>query len=765
MLKLTDVQQNAVNKITSYYFDSKVKEVQFIAPTGSGKTFMIANIISNILKKELNNKIVFVIFTISDAELPIQFKNKLIEYQNFLDIKYNVEYKESPSKSSVKNDNDFYIKWNNQDVLIFGKSSFGKNRLYTEFQRFHDMINELKEQNYKIVYIRDEAHRGDTKMSSDSKSEQKYIEENAAFIIKMTATPDINSNAKQVYISEKELDDDVAGTYLLKNVQHLNIGFEENEIDDDIILKTAIREFKKVQKKYFEESKKMQYQIRPAMLIQVDSKNQYKEEIKDNDKRIDEITKELDKNNLSWIIYFSDRKESSLKEAQNKKDINLNSISKNNSSIDVVIFKVGPATGWDIPRACMLIQLRKVSSTKLSQQTVGRIKRNPDPELKDNKLLREYWIYSNFQQKTREIHRYQLKNKFKDIEIHSIRAVDKSLNENANYIDFIKNKLRNYFNKIKNEFIYELENSFKNNNDAIKVSEEQWQTDKGENKPVSIMYLKNLLEMKIYVIKQKQNYLNWYKKIDSEINEFYNEIKNEISNINKTQFDVILFRDHMNEINNLRKDFFSTKGKYIIEKNNSKLPQSFIIYEGENIKVDFSKIDNIYGYNYSIIKDNKIEKIQFLDSNPEMLYFEHVINTIIKNKWEKDIEIFTKNPAIFGSPIFFEYWNNEKAKYAKAYIDFILKMKSNNITFYIEIKSEDDYDELKTDSIGKTFKEYNNINNISGTMIFLILVVKYKKDSIKRMCEIQCKYYNVLKPNNKSENINYQNILDKLSKL
>ncbi|EEH02207.1 type III restriction enzyme, res subunit family protein [Ureaplasma urealyticum serovar 2 str. ATCC 27814] len=65
----------------------------------------------------------------------------------------------------------------------------------------------------------------------------------------------------------------------------------------------------------------------------------------------------------------------------NKKDnkITLKEISKKKSNVDVILFKIGPATGWNIPRACMLVQLRNVSSKNLSVQTIGRIKRFANP--------------------------------------------------------------------------------------------------------------------------------------------------------------------------------------------------------------------------------------------------------------------------------------------------------------------------------------------------------------------------------------------------
>lgn len=50
---------------------------------------------------------------------------------------------------------------------------------------------------------------------------------------------------------------------------------------------------------------------------------------------------------------------------------------QNDSLIDVIIFKLVITEGWDIPRACMLFQIRDTNSNQLDEQVLGRIRRNP----------------------------------------------------------------------------------------------------------------------------------------------------------------------------------------------------------------------------------------------------------------------------------------------------------------------------------------------------------------------------------------------------
>ena len=60
---------------------------------------------------------------------------------------------------------------------------------------------------------------------------------------------------------------------------------------------------------------------------------------------------------------------------------------ENSSTIDIIIFKMVITEGWDIPRACMLFQMRDSQSKQLDEQVMGRVRRNP--RLLDFDLLSE----------------------------------------------------------------------------------------------------------------------------------------------------------------------------------------------------------------------------------------------------------------------------------------------------------------------------------------------------------------------------------------
>lgn len=398
-MKLTNKQDFAVQQIVDKYEIENKKIIEFQAPTGSGKTFMMLNAIDRLITTFPNEKFTFVIATLSTAELPKQLMDNLIQCKQHLfnNNEITIEYKESPSvKGNKVKDQHFQIKAKQNNILILGTQSFGKGRIFTEEGIIHSFLSEVENQDFKLVYIRDEAHIGGetsknqyfdidfnddfTKQLIKIKNQEArfefLIQQTAHFIIKTTATP--KGNHELVLLTEQDLEED--NMMLIKSKPFFNKGLEkisQENIQDEDILNQACQEFKQIKEQYWKDPNLKN--INPAMLIQVQDNYVAKKE--EFETKINKIIDKLNRQNLTYVKYFgSNDVESNIRVGK----ITLKQISKNNSDVDVIIFKVGPATGWNIPRACMLVQLRNVSSESLTIQTLGRIKRNPNPELIDN---------------------------------------------------------------------------------------------------------------------------------------------------------------------------------------------------------------------------------------------------------------------------------------------------------------------------------------------------------------------------------------------
>ena len=67
----------------------------------------------------------------------------------------------------------------------------------------------------------------------------------------------------------------------------------------------------------------------------------------------------------------------------------------NVSEVEFVIFKQAIDTGWDCPRAQILIRFREIQSEIFELQTIGRILRMPEAKHYNNDNLNKAFIYTN----------------------------------------------------------------------------------------------------------------------------------------------------------------------------------------------------------------------------------------------------------------------------------------------------------------------------------------------------------------------------------
>ena len=137
-------------------------------------------------------------------------------------------------------------------------------------------------------------------------------------------------------------------------------------------------------KKFYKE---LRLNINPLVLIQLPSDYKEKEEVQANLKDLV----------LSYL------KQKSVKENEiaiwlsgNKDEDKLKYITDNDDKINFMIFKVAPATGWDCPRADILVMFREISSPTFHTQIIGRIKRMPEGHHYKNGALNKAYIYTNY---------------------------------------------------------------------------------------------------------------------------------------------------------------------------------------------------------------------------------------------------------------------------------------------------------------------------------------------------------------------------------
>ncbi|WAM00615.1 DEAD/DEAH box helicase family protein [Mycoplasmopsis felis] len=712
-MELTKAQNSAVSKLVDFTLNKlithKKESLYFKAPTGSGKTFMILNYIDKLIdlsKYENNLDLVFVIATLSSAELPKQMEESFLEYKYYINnTDLNIQRIESPSNTKkntkVEKNYQFFAEKNN--VYIMGGASFKKNSILREEQAIESFLNEIKRKDYKLIYIRDEAHIGGNiiKNKDEVKFEQQ-MQDNADFVLKMTATPSYDGMI--VELSEKELESDKVK--LLKSNKQYNLNLESNkDYDNESILKLACQEFKLIKQHYNDHiNEKGLIGINPAMLIQVDNDSQNELKNQEFNQQINQIINILEENGLTWVKYFDSKDKNT--NIRTKENWTLRDISKNTSPVDVIIFKIYSSIGWNIPRACMLVQLRNISSKNLSIQTIGRIKRNPNPgfDFSINSIANNYYIYSNLNVIDSNTTTAVIKQKYVQEEFpfgyleSNSRSVEKGIIDIPTYeqkiIEFLNKKFKNSNDEFINESFFkssydEHKHKYLNNN-FISFESQSYGTAKFINSKII-----NIIDLQIYLNKLKNKHKKYFtKNINDYLNNLFSQMNNHMS---KQWFDYLVYK-------NLANDFKTIYQQTIITQINNQNTQYKIDFNKNlpvNILIENKDTKNIIKTDESFVYEdlNKSDISNFyLDSLAEKIFVD-------KLKTYKDVyhlKLWSKNPLPDG--ISFQYLDDNYEPH-NSFPDFIIKY--NNHYIYIEIKTyKSDIDENKTKTLYEQYKKY-----------------------------------------------------------
>lgn len=742
-MELTRIQKNAVEEILDYYTSNVRIKVDFKAPTGSGKTLMASWIISSLIERHLEDKFVFVIATPSSSSLPFFFEQKLNIYKKDLPYsKFDVEYIESPSSAkSDKTEATPKIKVEPNKVYIFGKATFGSGRIFTEHHIIDDFIDEIKNIGYKLIYIRDEAHIGDiSRIDKESKKFEDLMQHNSDFTIKMTATPNLaDSTVKIVRILESDINDGVKNDnkWLLKTTPKLLLN---DSMSEDALLEDAISEFKKV-KDLYKSLEVDNFFIHPALLVQVSNEPSNKDDKKLFFEALDEIKRKFEFHGLSWVQYFGDNNKDS--NTILKDDFTLDEITQIDNPIDIVIFKIGPSTGWDIPRACMLLQLRKVCSDKLNIQTIGRIKRNPYPYLRKNDITDKYYVYSNTPRIDEEFtyYQYQIKEalvgeEFPVIEIYNKKDFKISVQKVAITRDLVE-----FIDENKYNLVQELQKYFVKEN-GIDIFRKELYEVNGSVVYTSIsnpfIYLKDLRRL----IDSRSNIYDYcHEAIEKTHKSIFSKTPiydNVLIAVEHLQY--ILFHKYTKDIINIIKKNSPFVSKYKITMVPYEPKQYIEVYDSVSSEGILQDQDNTYLFD--VTKNSRVSNIQPLDSpNSEPVVFNflsreiNAINEYVGNK----VKIWCKN--LRNSSINGDYLDRTHT-FHKSYFDFIVKFTNGNY-LYIEVKGKNDIDPEKTKLLKDAYEDYfkkRQVSLFSHPLVISVWVVDgqnithesfYDKDLIK----------------------------------
>ena len=392
MKELKNYQLNAIKELkdfTNMFLNtSKNETIVFQAPTGSGKTIMMARYILE-LTEESNENLCFLWISIGKGELQVQ-SYKSVKKEIGDSIECSLLEKEFFGSRNIINQNEIvFVNWEKIRTKNRKTNEF-KNSLMKDWEEnnFPTILNNTRE-NRKIILIIDESHSNSTTERA-MEIRDEIISPNLT--IEMSATPVFTSENINARVSIDATD--VINEGMIKKEIIINdkigelIEKEDSEKTSELlVLESAYFKEEELKRRYAElyNNGETTELITPLTLIQIPNSTYGEEKRIAVEKFLE--TKGITTDNGRLAIWLSDEKIND----------SFDTLNTNNSKVEYLIFKMAIDTGWDCPRAQVLLKFREVNSIVFEIQTVGRILRMPEAKHYTDEIVNRAFVYSNIQ--------------------------------------------------------------------------------------------------------------------------------------------------------------------------------------------------------------------------------------------------------------------------------------------------------------------------------------------------------------------------------
>ncbi|MHA6585785.1 DEAD/DEAH box helicase [Aerococcus mictus] len=391
-IELFDFQTDAKNYLLDKTTDSNSRQKIIVkSPTGSGKTIILLSYIDDYLANVDSEKI-FIWLTPGKGDLEQQSKDKmraLFPASKTGDIHDILLQGFIPGYT-------YFVNW---EMITNKKNKALKD---TERKNLFDRITASHRSGYTFIVVIDEEHLNNTAKANDVLNALS-----ADYEIRVSATTIENPTAEFYEIPEEE----VINSGLITRALYINDTVDIDEMDDLesetlYLIQKADDKRNEIKEAYQEHNEN----INPLVIIQ----------FPDMSERLIEYVEETLENmgytykNGLVSKWLSDEK------------INVEDISEPDYSSNFLLMKQAVSTGWDCPRAKVLVKLRENMTETFEIQTLGRIRRMPKAKHYEDDRLDFCFLYT-FDEKYKEsviqsgnayeVRRVFLKNKAKDFSL------------------------------------------------------------------------------------------------------------------------------------------------------------------------------------------------------------------------------------------------------------------------------------------------------------------------------------------------------------
>lgn len=362
--------------------DGMRRKIVFEAPTGAGKTVMITEAMcrlhETIAESDCQyNRVAFI--WIAPNALHVQsyhsMRNAFTETKRLTPVVY--DELDLTHEGYIKPGEVFFVNWQSinkkKNVMVRGSE---------QASSIYDIIyNTTYNHNIPIVCIIDEEHMfaGD----NANKTERVLQQISPKVEVRISATPKTLQPDCLVKVARTQ----VINEGMIKMGISLNPALKGAKTDGELnmfLLDEALKKRQQLADAY----KQLGININPLLLVQLpndssEALSQDEATLKDNLLQSLDVLHGINASNGKLAVWLSNEK------------TNLDGIEKQDSIVEVLIFKQAIAMGWDCPRAGVLLIYRKLSSESFTIQTIGRIMRMPQQRFYNNPLLNMGYVYTD----------------------------------------------------------------------------------------------------------------------------------------------------------------------------------------------------------------------------------------------------------------------------------------------------------------------------------------------------------------------------------
>ena len=389
---LADIRMKTAEALGSYHRTHAPQVVSFTAPTGAGKTIIMASLIESIFfgDETYSEQQNAVIIWLSDSpQLNEQSKLKIDSKADKIRLGQCVTVTEDSFDKEVFEDGYIYFLNTQKLSKTSNLTKKGDGRNYTIWDTID---NTVREKSDRLYFIIDEAHRGMQGREAGKATTimQKFLkgseEDNISpmpVVIGMSATTQrfnmlVEGTSSTIHKSVVSADE-VRASGLLKDRIVITYPDEGSVNNDMAILQAAADDWKEKWDHWYQYCYEQHYAyVNPVFVIQV--LNGSGNRISDTD--LDDCLQKIEERTgfrfeTGQVVHTFGQTNASI--SINGIDVRYEEPSRisDDRNIRVVFFKENLSTGWDCPRAETMMSFRRANDATYIAQLLGRMVRTP----------------------------------------------------------------------------------------------------------------------------------------------------------------------------------------------------------------------------------------------------------------------------------------------------------------------------------------------------------------------------------------------------